>query len=182
METGQFTIANPLFGTTSTQAAALFSFLGDEKAKEFFSALKTNGVIISQGNSVVKDQVASGEIKAGLTDTDDANIAILNGKPVDIVFPDQDGMGTLLIPNTVCLIHGSPNPENGKKLIDYLLSPAVESRLAFSEAAQIPVRSDVKKPNSVPAFGTIRAMEVKYEAVADEMEKAARYIQREFLK
>lgn len=179
---GDFTIANPLFGTTATHAAALFSSMGDEKAREYFSAIKANGVIISQGNSVVKDQVASGEIKAGLTDTDDANIAILNGKPVGIVVPDQDGMGTLLIPNTVCLIKNGPNPENGKKLIDYLLSAAVETRLAFSKSVQIPVRSNVKKPDAVPALDEIRSMDVGYGEIAAEMEKTARYMQNKFLK
>lgn len=179
---GQFTIANPLFGTTATHAAALFSLLGDEKAKAYFSSIKSNGVIISEGNSVVKDQVANGEIKAGLTDTDDANIAVLNNKPIGIIYPDQDGIGTLLIPNTVCLIKNSPNPENGKKLIDYLLSPEVESRLAFSESVQIPVRESVKKSASTKGLDEIKSMNVAYQEIADRTEDVAAFLQNQFLK
>ncbi|MCM8794150.1 MAG: extracellular solute-binding protein, partial [Candidatus Omnitrophica bacterium] len=52
---GKIAIANPLFGTTSTHSAALFSYLGEEKAKEFFQKLKENGVLIVHGNSIVKD-------------------------------------------------------------------------------------------------------------------------------
>jgi len=178
---GKFTIANPLFGTTATHAAALFSLLGDEKAKKYFSDLKANNVIISEGNSVVKDQVANGEISAGITDTDDVNMAILAGKPVKMVFPDQDGIGTLLIPNTVALIKNSPSPENGKKLADYLLSEEVESRLAFSESVQIPVRKNVKKPDTIPAFDAVKSMDVSYEKIADRMEDAALYLQKVFL-
>jgi len=179
---GRFTMANPLFGTTATQSAALFAYLGEQKAKQFFMDLKKNNVIISEGNSIVKDQVAAGEVKAGLTDTDDANIAILAGKPVEMVFPDQEGMGTLLIPNTVMLIANSPNPDNGKNFIDYLLSKEVESKLAFSESVQIPLRADVKKPDTVPSLDEIKSMDVSYDKIADRMEESARYLRSIFLR
>ena len=35
-------IAKPLFGTTATHAACLFATWGDEKAKDFFRAIKGN--------------------------------------------------------------------------------------------------------------------------------------------
>jgi len=120
---GRCALANPLFGTTATHAAALFVYLGNERAEEFFRALKSNGIIMVDGNSTSRDRVQNGEIPIGFTDTDDAQVALFNQKPVDILFPDQGKgqIGTLFIPNTVCLIANSPNPENGKKLIDYLL-------------------------------------------------------------
>ncbi|MCD4722380.1 MAG: extracellular solute-binding protein [Desulfobacula sp.] len=179
---GQVAIANPLFGTTATHAAALFAYLGNAKAISFFQALKENHVIIAQGNSVVKDQVANGELMAGLTDTDDANMAILAGKPIGIVMPDQDGMGTLLIPNTVVLINNCPNPENGKKFIDFLLSKEIESKLAFSSSVQIPVRNDVTKPATTPSFDSIRSMDISYDEIADKMEETAQYIKNYFLR
>ena len=179
---GQFAMANPLFGTTATHAAAIFCLLGDEKAKQFFADLKVNQVIIAQGNSVVKDQVADGEIKAGLTDTDDVNMAILAGKPVGMVWPDQDSIGTLLIPNTVALIANCPNPGNGRKLIDHLLAPETESRLAFSPSAQIPVRDNVRKPEEVQSFDSVKAMDIDYENIADRMEDTALYLQKVFLR
>ncbi len=179
---GNFTIANPLFGTTATHAAALFSLLGDEKAKKYFSDIKANSVIISEGNSVVKDQVANGEIRAGLTDTDDVNMAILAGKPVKMIYPDQNGIGTLLIPNTVSLIRNGPNSGNGRKLVDYLLSQEVESRLAFSKSVQIPVRKNIKQPEMTRSFDSIRSMDVGYEKIADRMEDAALYLQKVFLR
>jgi len=163
-------------------AAAIFCLLGDEKAKQFFADLKANHVIIAQGNSVVKEQVADGEIRAGLTDTDDVNMAILAGRPVGMVYPDQDGIGTLLIPNTVALIANCPNPESGRKLIDYLLSPETESRLAFSPSAQIPVRDNVRKPEAVPYFDSVKAMDVDYDRIADRMEDTALYLQKVFLR
>ena len=174
---GQVAFANPLFGTTATHCAALFASLGDERAKAFFNSLKQNDLVIVDGNSTSRDMVQAGELKIGFTDTDDANIAITAGKPVRMIFPDKDGIGTLMIPNTVALIKNGPNPEGGKKLIDYLLSKEVESKLAFSESAQMPLRSDVKKPDHVPAFDSITAMNVDYEKIADRMEDTGRYLQ-----
>lgn len=177
---GTFAVANPLFGTTSTHAAALFAFLGEDRAQKFFLDLKKNKVIIAQGNSVVKDQVAAGELAAGLTDTDDANVAVISGNPVGIVFPDQDGMGTLMIPNTAALIRDCPHPDNGRRFIDYLLRPEVERLLAFSSSVQIPVRETVQKPAATPSYRSIKSMAVSSERIAGNMEKSLGFIQASF--
>ncbi len=179
---GQVAIGNPLFGTTATQSAALFVKLGDERAKEYFQRFKANEVAIVAGNSVVRDRVVGGELKVGLTDTDDANLAIQEGKPVKIIYPDQETIGTLVIPNTICLIKKAPHPEEGKKLIDYLLSEEVESKLAHSGSMQIPVRVTVKTPDYVPPIGKIKAMDISYQDIADNMEPSARVLQETFMR
>ena len=55
---------------------------------------------------------------------DDANEALKAGAPVEVVYPDQDDLGTLVMPTSVVLIRGGPNPDEGRGLIDYLLSDA----------------------------------------------------------
>ena len=40
------------------------------------------------GNSVVRDLVARGEVNVGLTDTDDVNVAIEDGQPIAMVLPE----------------------------------------------------------------------------------------------
>ena len=179
---GKFCLAYPLFGTTATHAAALFVELGVDKAENYFQSLKDNGVVIVDGNSTSKDRVAAGELEVGFTDTDDANVALTQGKPVRMVFPDQDGIGTLLIPNTVCLIKNSPNPENGKRLIDYILSKGVESKLAYSGSLQIPLRPNVPKPPEVPTFGSFRTMEVNFEDVAGKLKESGEFLQDLFVR
>ena len=178
----QVALAYPLFGTTATHAAALFVYLGDEKAKEYFRDLRANEVAIVDGNSTAKDRVANGALKIGFTDTDDVNVALEQKKPVGMIFPDQDGMGTLLIPNTVALISGGPNPENGKKLVDYLLSPDVESRLAYSGSLQMPLRPAVPKPDDVPSIDSLIFMKVDFEKIADKMEESGRFLQKLFIR
>jgi iron(III) transport system substrate-binding protein len=179
---GKISLANPLFGTTSTHSAALFSYLGEEKAKEFFRQLKENQVILVHGNSIVKDVVADGEALFGLTDTDDANVAIRQGKPVGIIYPDQESMGTLIIPNAVSLIQGAPHPQQARLLIDYILSPAVEEKLAHANSVQMPLRPNLKKPPHVPDIYMLKPMKVNFEDVAQRIEKVSSYLQETFIR
>jgi len=175
-------MAYPLFGTTATHMAALYSSLGKEKFEIYVKGLHANDVIIVDGNSVVRDLVAEGKVPIGFTDTDDVNIALQSGKPVQMIYPDHNGLGTLLIPNTVALIKGAPHPDEGKELIDYLLSPAVESKLSFSDSAQMPLRNGVETPPNVPAYSSITPMNVDFLIIAEHMEPSARFCQNLFVR
>jgi iron(III) transport system substrate-binding protein len=159
-------IAYPMFGTTATQAAALYSTLGQKKAHGFYDNLSRKGVRVVDGNSVVKDLVSSGQLSFGLTDTDDACTAIADGKPVTIVIPDQRAgeIGTLVIPDTTALINGAPHAGNGRVFIDYLLSRDTEGRLVRAGWIQIPSRELLEK---VPCLNgtSIRPMIVNYQDV-----------------
>jgi len=178
---GKFCLANPLFGTTSTHAASLFVKLGDKEAEKFFKDLKENSVVIVPGNSVSRDRVVEGELAVGFTDTDDAWVAISESKPVKMVYPDSSGLGTFLIPNTVSLIKGSLHPDEGKKLIDFLLSKKIEEKLAFSPSMQIPLRKGVKRPSHVPNYGTLKIMEINFEKAALKLKDSSVYLQDLFL-
>lgn len=167
----QCTLANPLFGTTSFHAAALFSALGDSAAKEFFAKLKANEVIIATSNGDVRKRVADGQVAFGLTDTDDANEAMKEGKPVKMVFLDQDRLGSLIVPNTVSLIRNSPNQENGKKLIDYLLTREVEAKLAQS-CVQMPLLPNaIEDVPGVTSVDKIVPLRIDYEHAAKKLEE-----------
>ncbi len=75
-----------------------------------------------------------------------------------------------------------PNPDNGKQMIDYLLSRETESRLAFGESAQMPLRDTVKKPAHMPDFSQIKAMDVNYQKVTEYLDQAARFCQETFVR
>lgn len=167
---GQVAIADPRFGSTSFHVAALYAVAGDQKMDEFFRRLKANGVRVVDGNSVVRDLVARGEVKVGLTDTDDVNVAIENGQPVGMVLPDQTGLGVAVMPNMVSLIAGAPHADEGRRLIDYLLSADVERQLAQSEAVQIPLHAGVPGPKNIPAIDTFKPMTLDYTKAAARVE------------
>lgn len=172
---GKVAIANPLFGTTTFHIAALFKALGDSAALAYMDSLKKNGVHLLSSNGDVKRRVSKGEIACGLADTDDAFVAILAGEPVEMLFLDQDKLGTLIMPNTVSLIANSTHAENGKKLIEYLLEKETESKLAHS-CAQIPLRTGVNTPAYVPGIDKIVPMQIDYSATAQKLETIQPYL------
>ncbi len=177
---GKAAMARPIFGTTATEAATLFALWGEEKARAFFEGIKTNGVAVLAGNASVRDAVARGDYAFGWTDTDDANGAVEDGLPVKWLFPDQDGIGTLIIPNTVSMVAGAPHPEAGRELIDYLLSPAVEAKLANLRSLQIPLNPNVQTPERVPKLSGVKTIDLPFEAAADQMEHAMTVLREVF--
>jgi iron(III) transport system substrate-binding protein len=173
----QTAIADPRFGTTSFHVAALYAELGDVRTDEFFGRLKANRVKVVPANSVVCDMVSRGEVKVGLTDTDDVNVAIESKKPVAMVLPDRDGMGVPVMPNMLSLTAGAPHSEAGKKLIDYLLSPEVERMLAQSDAVQIPLHDGVEAPKNIPPLSSFKPMTLDYAKAAGRVEDVVRRLQ-----
>jgi iron(III) transport system substrate-binding protein len=169
---GRTVIANPLFGTTTTQIAALFVLWGDERGRAFMQDLHDYGAKISPSNGDSADLVARGEFAFSLVDSDDVVNRMKQHQPVTMVYPDQgaDGIGCFIVPNAALLIAGSPHPESGKKLIDYLLSKETERKLAFSDAAQIPLHSGVPMPPQLQAIESIKVMKVNYTEIAAKLQ------------
>ena len=178
---GKCAIAKPLFGTTASHAAVLFDLWGAEKAGEYFAAVKTIASI-ETGNKQVAQKVARGEFMFGLTDTDDAIIELDAGHPVAIIFPDQgDGqMGTLFIPNSLCIIKNGPNTGKAKALVDWLLDPKVEIDLANGSSAQFPVNPNVKTKPRVAPQKEIRWAKPDFQAAADKWDEASEVLQKLF--
>ncbi|CAN5146259.1 extracellular solute-binding protein [soil metagenome] len=184
---GKVAMAKPQFGTSATQAACLFEVLGLAKAKEYYRSLRTNEVQIVAGNKQVAEGVAGGQFVAGITDTDDAMAEIKDKKPIAIIFPDRDTlpssrMGTLFIPNTVALIKGSPNSAGGKRLVDFLLRPEIEAKLARGNSHQIPLNPNVKAelPSELLTPSQAKPMQVDWEKAADLWDPVQEFLRTEF--
>ena len=181
-------MARPQFGTTATQTACLFEVLGKERAEDYFTRLKANEVQLAPGNKQVAEWVARGRtpsgkpVSIGVTDTDDAIGEVKAGKPVRIIFPDRAGdkgrMGTLFIPNTLCIPKGCPNPEGAKKLVDYLLSVEVEKLLAEGPSAQIPLNPKVEAtlPAQIEPPAKLTVMRVDWADAAEHWDDAQTFV------
>jgi iron(III) transport system substrate-binding protein len=192
---GQAVMARPLFGTTATQAACLFEVMGKEDAEKYYHALKENGIHIAPGNSQVARWVADGKtpsgerVAVGVTDTDDAMAMVKAKKKVALIFPDREGsekypqFGTLYIPNTVAILKNASHPEAAKRLVDYLLSPEVEARLAEGDMHQIPLNPDVKAklPEQIVTPDKVKkTMQVDFFKAAEMWDEVQDFLRKEF--
>jgi iron(III) transport system substrate-binding protein len=168
---GNTGIAYPVFGTTSTQVAVLYTYLGAGAAKSYFASLKTGGISVVEGNSVVKDYVDRKKLYMGLTDTDDALEAMEGNKDLSVIFLDQgvNDMGTLVIPNTVAMIKGAAHSEEAMKFIEFLLSAQTEQKLVNIGWIHIPVHAGVT-PTEKFNVGSVKVMAVDFGEVYKNLE------------
>ena len=181
---GRAGLAKPLFGTTATHAACLFAMMGAKEGEAFFKAIKDNDTKVQSGNKTVATSVSAGILAFGLTDTDDAIEEVEAGKPVIIIYPDSrpDQQGVLFIPNTLSLVSNAPHAGEGRKLIEYLLSPEVEAALAKCPSAQIPLNPAVVEKARVKTPAEVKAMAVDFSGAAKHFEWAATCMEKIFLK
>jgi iron(III) transport system substrate-binding protein len=174
---GRIGMARPAFGTTRSHMGVLADAWGNQGLKTWLEALEANNLRLYDGNATVVRAVRLGEIDVGLTDTDDVWAGQRNGWEVDAIFEKQGierlgltSTGPVLLPNTVAMVAGGPNPDNAARLIDYLLSERVETLMARSDSRNIPVHPNLQerfKPLMVEG-----AAEIDYEAVAERIDDA----------
>lgn len=183
---GQVSMARPLTGTTLTHMAALFALRGEAPMRALLRDLAERNAAgrfdLASGNANVMRMVRDGQVAFGWTDSDDYNVAREQGFHVAQVLPDQDGEGCLLIPNSVAIVRGAPHPEAARRLIDYLLAPAVEEELARSRSAQIPLRAEVPRPAHVVAIDELVQLRVDWPALGRELEQRQLELKEIFLK
>lgn len=179
MYRGRGVMANPLFGTTTAEIAALFVLKGDLWGRDFMTELKANRVRLTGSNGESADAVASGGSEFSLVDSDDAISRMRQGQPVQMVVPDQGegGMGVYLVPNAALLVRGAPHSEAAKKLIDYLLAPDTERKLAAADCAQLPLHPGVQPPRELPPVTSLKLMTVDYSRVAATMKEMQPWLQ-----
>jgi len=179
----QITVARPLFGTTNTQASALYAREGEQGLRNFFDTLKQRGAAFVDGNASTRDRVVAGTSLIGLTDSDDAVVAIKRGDPVAMVFPDQaDGQaGTMLIPNTAALVKNGPDPDQGKAFLDFITSAEGELMLTRLGEGFFPIRRNLATQLEwLPPDG-VKELQVSLPEVADAIASASLIINAMFL-
>jgi iron(III) transport system substrate-binding protein len=189
---GRCAMAKPNHGMSATQAACLFEVMGTDAAKTYYRALRENQIHIVPGNKQAAEGVGAGRFAVAVTDSDDALAEVAAGRPVALVFPDRDGhpqyprLGTLYVPNTLAILRGGPHAEASRRLVDFLLRPDVEKRLAESAGHQIPLNPKVianlppelERPRG--SGGTVTAMDVDFVRAAGLWDEVQKFLRDEF--
>ena len=76
------------------------------------------------------------------------------------MFPDRQAFGTLVIPAVLVLVRHGPNPEEGKRFIDFLLLPEIEQLLITNESVPL--------WRAMPSLDRIKPMEVDFSKLVSE--------------
>ena len=177
-------IARPLYGTTRTHYTVLWHLWGGDTVQAWHEDLRRRGIIELPGNGPVKNHVAAGTCHLGLTDTDDFFAAIDERKPVAMVPVQLTNGKTIVIPNTVALIRGTPRGDDARKLVDFLLSAEVELMLANSRSRQIPLGpvDEDRLSDEVKQLRKLAGDGYPLSNLAAAAKECLRWLQREYVK
>ncbi len=169
MWAGKVALAYPQFGTTATHFHALRQKWGEPLWLVWCSALAANKPFLVDGNSVVVKLVGRGEARLGLTDSDDIAAGQREGLPVQASPLNSE---SLLIPNTVGVIRGAPEPTAAQMLFEFLSSP--ETARALVKAGALEMVS--------PPPGASPMLEPDWEALLRDLDHTTAELNRIFLR
>ncbi len=130
---------------TAVMIQLIHAFGGKDPAFAYFNKLQDNNVGPSSSTGKLTALVNKGEIYVANGDLQ-MNLAQMADNPnIRVFWPaGPDGKrSTFALPYYIGLVKGAPNAENGKKLIDFLLSAEAQSTVG-TVAQGVPVRMDVK--------------------------------------
>lgn len=149
-------IADPRFGTTRGDLAALALAWGESALTDWLTRLVRNGLRVVPGNAAVVRAINTSEADCGLTDYDDLFAAISNAWPVaghaaiDEASPER---GCVYTPATLAIIRNAPNPDRARRLARAMSSPEVQTVLAQGPMRMNPVGRTLENlPADLPTY------------------------------
>ncbi|WP_030556598.1 2-aminoethylphosphonate ABC transporter substrate-binding protein [Streptomyces exfoliatus] len=129
---------------TAVLIKAMHDFGGKEPAMEYLKKLQANNVGPSSSTSKLAPKVDKGELLVANGDVQ-MNFAQSKSMPnLGIWFPAKDGgkPTTFALPYAAGLVNGAPHTENGKKLLDFMLSEGAQREVS-AIGGGFPARKDV---------------------------------------
>jgi iron(III) transport system substrate-binding protein len=142
-------------GSAMQQLQGVLSIFGDDGWKVYGEIAKN--FVLSDSSGAVPRYVADGETSMGLTLEDNALQYVKGGAPMSIVHLTD---GTIATPDGIALVKGGPNPDGGKKFIDWALSKSTQETLV-KEIGRRSARTDVGGPEGMPDLTSLKLVNLK---------------------
>lgn len=136
---GKIQFSNPAAsGTATLMVLSYMMEHGEEEGWKYFEKLVEHANSMPDSGSGPTKAVSMGEAHIGIGFDFMAYEQKAKGESVDFVVPDK----TPILVNPVSLVKDGPNPDGGKKFIDFLLSKDAQQILA--DWYHIPINPDVE--------------------------------------
>lgn len=156
-------------GSAYMQLANVLSVYGNRGWEVYESIMKN--FVLSTSSGAISRLVNDGEMVVGVTLEDNAHRFVQGGGPVTIVYPSD---GTIAAPDGIALIKGAPNPDAGKRFIDWALSKSTQDFLV-EKMGRRSVRIDGQTPPGLPPLSEINTIQYDFGWAAANRDA---YIQR----
>lgn len=136
---GKIQFPNPAASGTATLMVLSYMMQhGEEEGWEYFKQLASHANSVPDSGSAPTKAVAMGEAHIAVGFDFMAYELQANGETVDFIVPDK----TPILVNPATLVEGGPNPEGGKKFMDFLLEEEAQQILA--DWYHIPINPEVE--------------------------------------
>ena len=141
---GEIQFPNPAASGTSTLMVLSYMMQnGEDEGWEYFQKLSDQANSIPDSGSGPTKGAAMGEAKIAIGFDFMAYEHQANGEDIDFVVPEN----TPVLVNPMTLIKDGPNPEGGKKFMDFMLTEEAQEILA--SWYHIPINQDVESETSL---------------------------------
>jgi iron(III) transport system substrate-binding protein len=154
-------------GSSYIQLATVLRIYGTDQAGWDQYAAIFDNFALSESSGAVPRFVNDGEASVGVTLEDNAYNYVKGGGPVSIVYPED---GTSALADGMALVKGAPNPEGGKKFLDWALSKETQE-LVVQELGRRPIRTDVAPSGDLKPLGEIKLIDYDIEWAADHRDE-----------
>lgn len=153
---GKLVMTDPSFTSLQLSVVGMNAKL---KGWDYYEKLRQNDIMIVQSNQQVSDMIKRGErvVAAGALDSYAAEDR-KDGHPIETIYPTD---GTYVIPSPTSVVKGSPNPNAGKLLAEFMIGDEVQK--LFPEEGSYAARIDMTPPTGSPAVKDIKLITVDYE-------------------
>ena len=125
-------------GTTHLTVETILQAYGWDKGWALLLNAGGNMGSITERSFGVPEAVISGQYGIGVVIDFFGLSAIASGQPVEFAYPSL----TSVVPASVGIVKGGPNPQNAEAFVNYLLSEAGQTVLFPPEIARLPVIPD----------------------------------------
>lgn len=165
--------------------ASIIAHHGEQKAKEWLAGLKENLARKPSGNDRAQVKaIYAGECDIGIGNTYYMGKMLTNekepeqqewAKSVKILFPNADGRGSHVNVSGMVMAKHAPNPENAKKLMEFLSSEKAQELYAQLNY-EYPVKPGVEVSDLVASWGELNPDDLTLTEIAELRKRASELV------
>lgn len=155
-------------GTAYAVITTLSGLWGEDKAFEYMAALNPNIQTYTQSGTAPSGALGVGETPIALQFSPGFLKLVDEGFPVKVIFPSE-GVGYEV--SGMSVLKGAPNPEEAKKLVDWMTSKKGQTELSAKKTYFMPIRSDVSAGEGVPSLSEIKLVPTDAKFASDNRER-----------
>jgi len=174
---GRQALAPLSHGLGPATAAALALVYGEPGIRAFLDLVAKNRPRIAGSDDEVRVLVAGGAAAFGLTGSEEAAAGAVSAAALEVVYPDQRGSGTVILPTAVALTKAGAGSEPARRLLAWMADEEAERLLAARAPGYLPLRAGVPVPLGARPADNVRSPELDWDRLAMAKRRLAKYLE-----